>query len=78
MGYLLDIESLKEILNNMRAPESYYNIGSYKEGALCIVSENGNWIVFEGERGQRYNLKTFDNECDACLYFMEKMNSFLR
>ena len=77
MERIFTIDKLKEELERTRIPKSYYRIGSYGEEALCILIENNKWIVFEGERGQRYNAHFFDSEQDACLYFRERIKVFL-
>jgi len=77
MESVFTIDKLKEELKRTKIPKSYYRIGSYGEEALCILAENSRWIVFEGERGQRYNVHFFDSEQDACLYFRERIKAFL-
>ena len=73
----LNLVSLKENLEKLKVPKSYYRIGSYGEEALCIVFEGNQWIVFEGERGQRYNVHFFDKESDACQYYLQRIRIFL-
>lgn len=78
MEYLINSNSLKEKLETQKVPKSYYRIGSYGEEALCIVFENNQWVVFEGERGQKYNLHAFESESEACNYFLRRIRVFLR
>lgn len=77
MENIFTIDKLKEELERVKIPKSYYRIGLYGEEALCILVENNRWIVFEGERGQRYNVHFFDSEQDACSYFRERIKAFL-
>lgn len=44
---------------------------------LFSISEDGKWVVFEGEHGQRYNIHSFENEREACLYFWKRIQVFL-
>ncbi len=74
---ILSLTILKEKLEGIKVPKSYYRIGSYGEEALCILFENNQWVVFEGERGQRYNVHFFDQEREACLYFWNRIKVFL-
>ena len=74
---VLGITTLKEKLEELKVPKRYYRIGSYGEEALCIIFENGRWVVFEGERGNRYNVHSFTEECDACAFFLERIKVFL-
>jgi hypothetical protein len=46
----------------------------YADEQYCIVSENDRWEVYYSERGQKGNLKTFDNESDACDYLLSILN----
>lgn len=77
MEKLFDLESVREELVKMRVPKSYYSIGAYGEEAVCILFENGQWIVFEGERGHRFNTHTFERETDACSFFLNRIKVFL-
>lgn len=78
MEYLINVNTLRERLEKMNVPKSYYRIGAYGEEALCILSENNRWIVFEGERGQRYCVHEFEKESEACLYFWKRIQVFLK
>ncbi|MBQ4606206.1 MAG: hypothetical protein IJB15_05845 [Clostridia bacterium] len=73
----ITIASLQDKLVSARVPASYYCLGGYREEALCILSENGKWSVFECERGYRYNEHIFETEADACLYFIKRIRVFL-
>ena len=77
MDYLINLTSLKEWLEKRNVPKSFYRIGYYGEEALCILFENHQWIVFEGEHGQRYNVHFFKNESEACLYFIDRIKVFM-
>lgn len=78
MEYLININALKEGLEDRRVPKSYYRIGAYGEEALCILPEDGKWVVFEGEHGQRYNVHSFESESEACLFFWKRLQVFLK
>ncbi|MBQ1685457.1 MAG: hypothetical protein II072_08105 [Clostridia bacterium] len=71
------IELLKQALVKIGAPPRHCGIGRYAEEALCIMEENGKWIVFRGERGRRYELMEFGTEKEACIYFLHKMKLML-
>ena len=71
------IEFLKKALVGLGAPSRHCGIGCYAEEALCIMQENGKWLVFRGERGRRYELMEFDTEREACLYFLNKIKLML-
>jgi hypothetical protein len=51
-------------------PEAYW-IGEYRDDYTCIMqTEDGMWETFSGERGQKYDLRRWDNEGDACVFFI--------
>ena len=73
----INLEIVRDWLERRGVPKSYYRIGSFGEEALCILFENGQWVVFEGEHGTRYNVHSFEQESDACIYFLERIKVFL-
>ena len=38
-----------------RFPCTAYHIGGYQEAAVCIQSDDVGWMVYNGERGNRYD-----------------------
>lgn len=58
-----------EVVLSKRYPSTYYSLGDYQESAACIQSEGDGWIIYFGERGNRYNEKKYDNALDACVGF---------
>lgn len=52
------------------APEAYW-IGEYRDDYTCIMqAEDGMWETFSGERGEKSDLRRWDNEGDACVFFI--------
>lgn len=76
MNTELSFYSLHVKMGELGIPKNYYSIGKYGEEALCIIYEDGKWHVFEGERGKRFNLHSFENELDACNCFVERIKTF--
>lgn len=60
-------EVLRQVLENMGIPESYYSIGGYKEGATCMEKSNKNYIVYTGERGKKHGVSKHQNISKALL-----------
>ncbi len=56
-----------------RYPVSAYCLKGYQEEAVCLQYENKGWIVFYGERGNRYNEIYCDTILKACLEFIRKL-----
>lgn len=66
------LDALEKLLEKRYAKNSF-NIGGYQEASVCIQSENTGWIVYNGERGNRYDEIYCDTILKACLEFIRKM-----
>ena len=71
------ILTLQERLEKLKIPKECYSLGKYKEEALCLEKTQNAWIIYEGERGNRYNLENYENETGACIAFLEKIENFI-
>ncbi len=56
---------LKEVLDSIGIPSVYYSFNGYSEDAVCIEYNNNCWMVYNGERGNKYNINKYDNIQDA-------------
>lgn len=70
-------DELQDELNRLRIPPAYYSLvgGNYSE-TVCIVKEDGKWIVYYSERGRRKIYGTFDDEEEACTCFLKKVKNY--
>lgn len=66
------LEALEMVVSK-RYSKRDYNIGAYQEAAVCIQSEPKGWVVYSGERGNRYEEVVCDTILKACLEFIRKM-----
>lgn len=66
------LQLLRDFLNRQDVPKNYYSIGKFRDEAICIEAENDGWIVYEGDRGGRYNEKHFKNFYEAGCYFLSR------
>lgn len=62
----LCLETLTLISNKYNI-KSNYHIGLYKEDCICISKNNNIWEVYLAKNTNAYNVKHFDNCCDACI-----------
>ncbi len=62
-----------ETILSKRFPSHYYMIGGYGESALCIEKAGLKWIVYNGERGNKYNINELDTIIQACMFFIKEM-----
>ncbi len=65
------LEALEKVMAKRYSPREY-NIGGYQEEAICLQSEKLGWIVYNGERGNRYEEVHCDTILKACLEFIRK------
>lgn len=61
-----------EIVISRRYPKRMYNIGGYQEESICLQSNENGWLVYNGERGNRYAEIKCDTVLKACLEFIRK------
>ena len=66
------LEALERVMSN-RYSNKMYHIGGYQEAAVCMQSDADGWIVYNGERGNKYSVVTCDTILKACLEFIRKM-----
>ena len=64
---------LRQILENVGIPESYYSIGSYKEGATCIEKVGKVYVVYDAERAERYINTEYKSELEACTEIIRRI-----
>ena len=62
----LYLRVLKRTLDDVGIPSVYYSLNGYSEEAICIECNNGSWVVYNGERGNKYNINKYKNIQDAC------------
>lgn len=61
--------SLKDIIR-----KDFYSVGKYMEGAACIEKDSAGWIVYEGERGKKHNIRTFTDVSGACYDLISRVS----
>lgn len=50
----------------------HYCIGDYQEESYCLEYFEKDWIVYSGERGNKYHVVRCDNVFDACKLLIRK------
>lgn len=63
---IIYLYSLVEVSKMGLLPMNYY-FGNYQEWSICINKDNNIWQVYLCERGNKYNLETFDDVKEACI-----------
>ena len=67
--YLIALEGVLSV----RYPSKRYGINVYKEDALCIEWVGDKWVVYDGERGNRYREESFSDVSKACLSVIRRI-----
>lgn len=73
----MNISSLVEKLEELGVPKRYYSINGKLSSDTYILNEvYGKWEYFYfDEKGNKNNVKLFDNENDACLHLYEVLEN---
>lgn len=66
------LDALESVLKK-RYPSNSFNLSGYQEDSVCLQYENNSWIIYNGERGNRYNEIKCDTILKACLELIRKM-----
>ena len=66
-------KTLRNFFETVGIPESYYGIGEYKEGAVCIENIEEETIVYDAERAEKYNLKKYEVYVQAALELISRI-----
>lgn len=66
-------ETLRNFLENVGIPDSYYGIGKYKEGAVCIENTEDGTIVYTAERAEKYVIGKYEMYVQAAYELISKI-----
>ncbi len=64
--------ALEKVLSK-RYSKEVYSIGGYQEAAVCMQYNENHWVIYNGERGNRYDEISCDTVLMACLEFIRKL-----
>lgn len=77
---LKDAMKIPEMLNIIKSkniPDDAYSINRKLQDESLCMKKNDNFLeIFYYERGIKTSFHTFENEDDACEYFMKKLNEW--
>lgn len=69
-----ELNILRNAMNKSGIPEDLYSIGSFMEESICIEKKTTKWVVYSGERGNKYNFKTYTSFLLACRDFLSRVS----
>lgn len=64
---------LNKVFKKYDIPPQLYSIGKYLEEAVCLEKSTEGWMVYEGERGRKYNIKIYSNGQNACFDIISRI-----
>ncbi|MBT2533897.1 hypothetical protein J7E83_17555 [Arthrobacter sp. ISL-48] len=65
------VSELQYQIAQTRISPASYSIGEFGDDRSCIVqAPDGDWETFNGERGKKLDLRRWDDEGDACVFFV--------
>ncbi len=67
------IQKMKDVLESNGIPSYYYHVGGYAEECVCLERTDGGWEVYTGERGSRYDARTYDDVRSACKRVLDRV-----
>ena len=66
------ISALEQVLSR-RYDRNEFCLDGYQECSVCLQYDNGKWVVFDAERGNRYDEVFCITVLEACLNVIRKM-----
>ncbi|MBF4176550.1 hypothetical protein [Lelliottia nimipressuralis] len=73
----MDKLELIDAFKKLNIPKSTYSIDYVNNETLCLIMENGKWIIFYSEKGGRTDPEYFDDEESACKAFLYEVQDML-
>ena len=62
-----------DLVLSKRYPIKSFCLHGYQECAVCLQPQDGKWIIYYGERGNRYDEIESDTVLMACLNVIRKL-----
>ncbi len=67
------LDALNKVMRK-RFSATIYCIGGYQEESVCMEPSDNGWLIYHGERGNRYNSYFCDTILYACLTFIRNIS----
>ena len=71
----MTILELKKVLDENNIPRNLYNLemSGLKDQRICVEKTENGWNVYYSERGQKFDLKRYFSEHDACMDLLQRL-----
>lgn len=76
----MKVNELEQKIIALNVPKETYSIlkGGLPNEQYCITKNDDKWEVYYSERGNKTGLKIFDDEDEACEYFLQKVERYAK
>lgn len=68
------LNKLNEVLQSENIPLLYYNFDGYAEECVCLESLTNSYLVYTGERGNKYTPREHENIISACCDIISRLS----
>lgn len=72
--YDVRIDCLKKVLCESNIPPHYYNVNGFCDETICLELSGKYWIVYHGERGNKYEITEHTNLNEACIDMLKRLS----
>ena len=74
----MDLNKLKEYLQENNIPQDSYSINEINNESLCIIENNSRWSIFYSERGLRTEEYIYKDKSAAINHFLDRLSKNIK
>ena len=68
------IKTMIAILNNHGISKTDYSVNGYADDKLCLEKDASRWLIYNVDRGERFDLQRYSSIYLACLSMISKLS----
>ena len=73
----MSVSQLAKVLKVLHIPSFFYDIDIVRKGmaddCICLRKKDDTWIVFNSDRGEKFNIMQYKFESDACIEALRRI-----
>ncbi len=74
----MNINDVAKIIQTTGLLNQSYSVGLERENQLILMREGKNWLIYHFERGERDIMGEFEDEDEACRFYINKVADNVR
>lgn len=74
----MNINTLYGIIQTTGRAGTAFSVGQERDNQLVIMKRDGKWQIYHPEKGDRIPIASFDDEDDACRFYLRLVADLLR